>query len=512
MYREQRGIQLIRAAVVGVAAGVLAVLYQVAFGKVEAFSQWSAGSAKAWSIFAQIAFMGATGAAGSLASYAIGRFAPESGGSGIPHIKAALLHLRQVRAVPLLFAKFFGGLAAIAVGMSFGREGPTVQMGSSVGKLVGDILRVPKRSRDSLLAAGAGAGLAAAFNAPLAGFLFVMEELKREMSAITYGSALIASVCAVAVTRYTLGQRPSFHLASPGEAPLKVLPLVAILGIAAGLGGVLFNKTLLLALEVRTRFRIPRWKYGLVIGCISGAALLYTPSITGGGHGLAETILSGNLRAPDLFLAAGLIFFGKLLLTCGSYGTGLPGGIFAPILVLGSVLGYAYGLLVHRLAPGTAFSAEGFATLGMACLLTASVRAPLTGVVLIVEMTGEYSLLYALLVAAFAAQLVADALNDTPIYEALMERDLKLSGAEVHPEVEPILIELLVEPQSTMDGARVKDLRLPPGAILVTLERGARHVVPGGTTILRGGDMVTIMIEGDKPDLSLFVHEASKAP
>ena len=512
LYKEQRGVQLLRAALVGIVAGTLAVLYQLCFTQVGAFSHWSADQVVKWPIIAQVGFMAVTGAVGSLASFLIGKYAPESGGSGIPHIKAALLHLRIIRTVPLILAKFAGGLAAIATGMSFGREGPTVQMGASAGKLVGDLLKVPQRNRDSLVAAGAGAGLAAAFNAPLAGFLFVMEELRREMSALTYGSALIASVCAVAVTRYTLGAKPSFQLASPGGAPLSVMPQVAILGLIAGLAGVLFNKLLMFAVDVRRRYKIARWQYGFVVGIVSGAALLYFPSITGGGHSLAESILSGNLRAPDLFLAAGLIFLGKLLLTSASYGTGLPGGIFAPILVLGSVLGFAYGLFVHKILPGTAFGVDGFATLGMASLLAASVRAPLTGVVLIVEMTSEYSLLYALLVAAFVADLVAEGLKDVPIYEALMERDLRLSGAEIHPDAEPILIELLIEPSSAMDGTRVKNLRLPPGAILATLQRGSSHVVPSGSTILRSGDMVTMMIEGDKPDLSLFIHRAAKAP
>ena len=501
-----------RAALVGVIAGVLAVLYQLAVEQVGAFSLATAGRAVHWSAIGQAGFVGCTALVGCLASFLIGQYAPESGGSGIPHIKAALLHLRQIRPVPLVIAKFLGGLAGLLAGMSFGREGPTVQMGSCAGKYVGDVLKVPARSRDSLIAAGAGAGLAAAFNAPLAGFLFVMEELKREMSAITYGSALIASVCAVAVTRYTLGQKPSFQLSSPGGAPLSVLPQVAILGLLAGLAGVLFNKTLILGLDIRSKFHISRWQFGLVVGGLSGLSLLYFPSITGGGHKLAESILSGNFKAPDLMVAAGLIFVGKLILTSGSYGTGLPGGIFAPILALGSVLGLAYGILIHKLLPGTAFSPEGFATLGMASLLAASVRAPLTGVVLIVEMTAEYNLLYALLVAAFIADLVAEGLKDHPIYEALMERDLKKSGAEIHDDPEPILVEVLIEPQSSMDGARVKNLRLPPGAILVTIEQGAKRVVPSGNTILNSGDMVTLMIQGDKPDLSLFVHESAKAP
>ena len=448
--------------------------------------------------------------AGGCASL-VSRFAPESGGSGIPHIKAALLHLKVVQPIRLIVAKFLGGLAALVVGMSLGREGPTVQMGASMGKIVGDVLRAPKRARSSLLAAGAGAGLAAAFNAPLSGFLFVMEELKREMSALTYGSALAASATAVAVTRYLVGERPSFVLPSPGVAPLTVLPLTAILGIVAGAAGVLFNKMLVGALDVRRKFKIPAFVYGAVVGVLACAALLYYPEVAGGGHAVAEKLLSGEYRGLALGSVL-LIFGGKILLTSISYGTGMPGGIFAPILVMGAFVGYAFGIVANLAFPHLGFSAEGFATLGMAAMLAGSVRAPLTGVVLIVEMTAEYGLLYALLVSAFVASLMAQALRDGPIYDHLMERDLKLNGAEIHPEHEPILVEILVEPNSWMDGRRIKNLKLPAGTLVATLERGSRHLVPGGSTLLAAGDMLTIMIEGDKPELSLPIYEAAKAP
>ena len=215
LHQEERHLHLVRAAIVGVLAGVLGVTYQVAVAHAEDYSSTVATSAHAggW-IYCVLMVLGAA-LIGGAGAYVIGRYAPESGGSGIPHIKAALLHLRIIRPIGLITAKFFGGLAALFVGMSFGREGPTVQMGASVGKFVGDKMNVSRRGRSSLIAAGAGAGLAAAFNAPLAGFLFVMEELRREMSALTYGSALVASVCAVAVTRYIAGVRPQFHPA-PG--------------------------------------------------------------------------------------------------------------------------------------------------------------------------------------------------------------------------------------------------------------------------------------------------------
>lgn len=496
---------------VGIAAGLLGVVYQVAVSRVELIGRLLTAMASGrWWVAATLVSAGA--GIGGFAAHLVGMYAPESGGSGIPHLKAVLLHLRQIRTFRLLIAKFLGGLAALSVGMSLGREGPTIQMGACAGKLMGDLMKAPRRSRDSLIAAGGGAGLAAAFNAPLAGFLFVMEELKREMSALTYGAALIASVCAVLVTRLLIGEHPSFLLRGPGSPPLPELPSIAVLGLVAGLGGVLFNKTLLAALNLRTHFSIPRWLYGAAAGGLSMGALLTVPSIAGGGHELASNLLSGTFRPEHLILTVAALFIGKLLLTSVSYGAGLPGGIFAPMLAMGAVVGFGFGILAHMAMPGLRFSPEGYATVGMAAFLAGSVRAPLTGVVLIVEMTGEYNLLYALLICAFVADLVAEALRDEPIYDALMERDLRLSGAEIRPDEEPILIELLVEPNSSMDGRRVKDLRLPSGAILSTLERGSRHIVPGGSTMLRGGDTVSVLIEGDKPELSLRIHEAAKSP
>lgn len=511
LHRVLQRTNLLHAAIVGIAAGLLGVAFQLSVRAAESAASWFGTLAKANHAPGILLSIVIASAVGGISAFLIRRYAPESGGSGIPHIKSALLHLRVIRPVRLLVAKFVGGLAALLVGMSLGREGPTVQMGASAGKLVGDMLRAPRRARSSLLAAGAGAGLAAAFNAPLAGFLFVMEELKREMSALTYGAALAACASAVAVTRYLIGERPSFVLPNPGIAPLSTLPLIALLGIVAGAAGVLFNRTLLGLSSQRVKRLVPTYIYGAIAGALAFGAILYYPEIAGGGHAVAERLLAGYYQGLAL-LAIASLFLGKLLLTCICYGTGLPGGIFAPILVMGAFVGYGFGVVARIAFPHLAFSPEGFATLGMASMLAGSVRAPLTGVVLIVEMTAEYGLLYPLLVSAFVASITAQALKDNPIYEALMERDLHLSGAEVHPEEEPILLELLVEPHSYMDGRRIKNLKLPVGAIVASLERGSRHIIPGGSTFLAAGDMLTVMIEGDKPGLALPIYEAAKAP
>jgi CIC family chloride channel protein len=512
LYRKERHYHLLRAAAVGLLAGALAVAYELAVGFVESTATDAAHAGLRSGFFTCAALVLCAAALGGVASHLIDRYSPESGGSGIPHIKAALLHLRVVRPIRIIVAKFVGGLAALLTGMSFGREGPTVQMGACVGKIVGDLFQVSRRGRSSLLASGAGAGLAAAFNAPLAGFLFVMEELRREMSALTYGSALVASVCAVGVTRYLVGVRSSFVLPDPGVPALRILPLIAILGVVCGFGGVLFNKALMGGLELRAKLKAPAWAVGAVVGGLAAIALLKFPAVTGGGHIFAEQLLSGSYGAPHLLLILTLVFLGRLLLTSASYSTGLPGGIFAPMLVLGSVLGYIFGMAVHLVLPGVVFSNAGFATIGMAALLASSVRSPLTGVVLIVEMTAQYGLLYSVLIAAFSASLTADALRDKPIYDNLMERDLHLNGAEVHASVEPLQLDLLIEPDSKMDGIQVRDLMLPRGAILTTVERDSRYIVPGGETILRSGDMVTILVEGDKPEVNHRIHEEARAP
>jgi chloride channel protein, CIC family len=506
LHNEQRRAQIGRAAVVGIVAGLAAVGFQLAVKYAERGSHWLA------QFLPLPVLLLLTGGIGCLAAQITAQYAPEAGGSGIPHIKAVLIHLRVIRPIRLIVVKLVGGLLALGCGMSLGREGPTVQMGAAVGRLTGDVLRIPRRSYGALIAAGSGAGLAAAFNAPLAGFIFVMEELKREMSPITYGTALVASVCSVAVTRYLLGQAPSFHIPNPGSAPLQALLPIAAFGVIAGLAGVAFNKCILATIQIRDQFRIKPWMAGAGVGVLAGFALVYFPQIAGVGHEVTSDLLNGKLIGKNFVLLLLAVFAGKLIFTALSYGTGVPGGIFAPILAMGAFLGYAFGLVMQSVWPGIGFNPAGFGTIGMAAMLSASVRAPLTGVVLIVEMTAEYQLLYALLIGSFMAYATAELLNDEPIYEALLERDLAKMGRVPAEEDEPQIIEFLVEPDSDMDGRRIKDLNMPEGALITGVSRNNRLLVPRGTTQLRQGDMITAVVDGDDMMPSLRLHEMAKAP
>ncbi len=507
---ERKGLML--AALVGLIVGAASVGFQLS---VEAFE--NAGR----DVFAPFARQGPAqlllvvlcgGLVGGLAGYVTERFCPEAGGSGIPHIKAVLMNLRVVRPFGLISVKVGAGLAALLAGMSLGREGPTIQIGGAVGAWFARVSRVPERLRLSLIASGAGAGLAAAFNAPLAGFIFVMEELRREMSPLTYGLALISSVSSVFVARVVLGQSPSFHLIDPKPIPLQTQVVVVFLGIMSAFVGIAFNKLTIRLIRFREK-RASRLLGGAVVGAVASLMLAKFPEVTGGGHRLAEDILSGRLLDHGVIGFMALLLVAKLVMTSSSFATGVPGGIFAPLLVMGAVSGYLVGIVASRLFPGLAVQPDVMATIGMAAVLSASVRAPLTGVVLIVEMTQQYTLLYALLIAAFVSYVLANIMQNQPIYEALLERDLHKTGQLGELPRDSITLELVVEPDSAFDGSLIKEISLPKGALITVIRRQEAFVAPRGDTRIVYGDEITVHLVGRTTEAQLVqLYESVQAP
>jgi CIC family chloride channel protein len=319
----------------------------------------------------------------------------------------------------------FSGVLAIGSGLTLGREGPTVQMGGAVADGIARGLKVSPQDRLTLTAAGAGAGLAAAFNAPLSGLIFVLEEVQRDFRPAVFGAAFVAAATADVVARSVSGQLPVFTVPNYAMPPLSALPAFALLGMLAGLLGVAFNRGLLGTLNLMAR--VPRrWRFGIcaVVGAAAGLLAWFSPSAVGGGHELAETVLTNSI---PLF-AVPLLFLVRFGLTLASYGTGAAGGSFAPLLALGALLGLGVGHMVHIFMPALAAEPGVFAVVEMAAYFTAIVRAPLTGILLISEMTGSYEQMLPLLAASFCAYMMAEYLRDIPIYEALLERDLSRGG------------------------------------------------------------------------------------
>lgn len=506
---DTKGRHLIRAAIVGLLAGLLALAFRWAL--IEAELSRSALLARlhrlpnadywAWLVLPLIGLV-----IGSVVGWMM-RFSPDAGGSGVPHLKGVLLHARSIRWRSLLPVKFVGGVLGIGAGLSLGREGPTVQMGAAVAQVVADVLRVPPRAVPQLLTCGAGAGLAAAFNAPLAGFLFVLEELHRELSARTFAGALVAALVADIVTRALAGELPAFAITGYPAIPLPALPIAALIGVSGGMLAVFFNRSLLRASDVAQGFtRVPRWLLPGLACALCGFVAWWLPDAVGGGHFAAERILSGS--ATIGFAALALLFGAKFLLTVLSYASGSPGGIFAPMLLLGAICGIGFGQGAAALFPGLAPHVTAFAILGMAAFFTGSVRAPLTGIVLIVEMTGNYQQLLALGITCLIADLVAGALRDRPIYESLLEADMhrrSSAGRETAHANEARSIHVGIQNGSALVGTVIRDCGLPKGFLITTVERAGLDIIPQPDLTLRAGDHLTILFPADQSDHAMRV-------
>lgn len=489
--RDDRHRVFPKAALVGLLAGLVAI----AFRSLLALADSARNHIVAWShgvpSVGWLAPISYSAICAGLAMFIVMRWSPESAGSGIPHVESVLRRHRRFRWPTVLPTKFFGGMLAIGSGQALGREGPTVQMGGAIGAGVAHLLRVGTQERLVLVAAGAGAGLAAAFNAPLAGLIFVLEELQRDFRPLVFGAAFIAAASADVVSRLFSGQLPVFSVPAYPTPLLSLLPAFALLGLAAGGLGVIFNKGLIISLNAFGRIA-PKYKLltGFLVGGVVGGIAFFSPELVGSGHSLTEIVVETKLS-----LAVVPIFFlGRFLLTLGCYGSGAPGGIFTPLLALGALLGLGSGELVAVAFPHAGIQPGAFAVVGMAAYFTAIVRAPLTGIVLIVEMTSSYALSLPLLVACFCAYGAAEATKDLPIYEALLQRELSKGASESASAEETVVIEVEVERGAHFDGLKVRELGLPPGTLLVGCRDGYREWLPDADTRLLAHMRVTAVV------------------
>lgn len=359
-------------------------------------------------------------------------FAPEAAGSGVQEIEGAMEGLRVLRWKRVLPVKFFGGVLALGSGLVAGREGPTIHMGASVAKAAWEFFGLSERDGRGLLAAGAAAGLAAAFNAPLAAILFVIEETRRQFpyGLRTYSAVIICSAAGAVITEAIAGIGPDMRLAVPAM-PLVWLPAFLVLGGILGVVGVAFNLALIAALDgARTvALKVSPYLLPVVVGAAVGPLYVLRPEATSGGEMLAVSLPGMGLPALTL---AGIVLI-RFTMTMASYSTGSPGGIFAPILALSTAVGVLFGTVLDTAfhLPAGAIGAFGIAAMGG--LFSATVRAPLVGMVLVAELTGAYDLLVPVIFTCVTANLVAEALGGKPIYEMLLDRTLRLAGTPVRP-------------------------------------------------------------------------------
>ena len=490
---ELRRRQLPRAIAVGLVAGLIAVAFRWALRSAELGRGELTALAHGWGAPGIVVPLGLAIGGAVLSVVLVRRWAPEAAGSGIPHLKAVFDHLRQLAWARVLPVKFAGGVLAIGGGLALGREGPTVQMGGAVGQMLGGWLRATPRERRTLIAAGAGAGLSAAFNAPLAGLVFVLEEMQRDFGAHVFAATLAATVTADIVARLLMGQTPVFHVPIDAIPELELLLLAGVVGLVSALAGVAFNRGLMASLTAFDRLRArAALAPAAVAGALVGLVLWWAPELVGSGGALMDTMLGGGLGATALLG----IFALRFVLTLASYGCGAPGGVFAPMLILGAALGLAIAAVAGSVLPLTPNDVRAVAVVGMAAYFAAVVRAPLTGIVLMIEMTGQYALILPLALASAIAFGVAEWMRDPPLYRALLGRELDAARA-AQPLVEPLLLDLTIAAGAPFDGLRVRDLALPPGALLVSIERGGAHAVPTADSVVGAGDRIHVIVAPD---------------
>ena len=487
----------------GVTAGLLVVLYRlgIEFGtemavKVFAYLRENPIFILPWLLLA----MGV----GLVIAWLV-KLEPMATGSGIPQVEGVLLYGLKIKWYAVLAVRFVGGILSSFFGLSLGREGPSIQIGAAGSQAVAKKISKNKLEENYLITSGAAAGLSAAFNAPLSGIVFALEEVHRSFSGLILLAATTAALTADVVSKLVFGLRPVLSFTATPQLPVQLYLWLIPLGLLSGAVGALMNRALLLFQTLYKRlpwFLRPMMALLLALPCG-----LFLPQVLGGGQNLidqAETA-DGGMTLLLVLLAV------KLLFTCTSFGSGTPGGIFLPILSVGALSGSIIGLAAVRVGMPAEYVAD-FAICAMAGALSGSVKAPVTSILLVAEMTGSLVHLLPVAACSFLALLVSDLLKTTPIYEALLERIMDKSDVKTSGKRRRRVLELPVELGCGICGKRISEVQWPQGVLVVGIRRGETEIVPKGDTRILQGDYLTVLShEGGYREISKSLRELCHA-
>ena len=361
------------------------------------------------------------------------RYFPFARGSGIPQTKYALFVEEGTITMRTVVGKFICCCTALASGVSLGREGPSVQVGAGIASVISRRLGVSRSLVKSQLVAGSAAALAAAFNTPIAAVLFALEEITGDLHAPVLGSVVLSSATAWIVLHLFLGDEPLFHVSGYKLVHPVEFAIYAVLGVFGGLASVSFVKLLL---WLRLKFRLwPRWTVWFqpaVGGLTTGLIGWFYPEVMGAGYHYVDGVLNGDVVVKTLFILAGL----KIIATAVCYSSGNAGGIFGPSLFIGAMVGGAFGSVVHSLFPAYTAGPGAYALVGMGVAFAGIVRSPLTSVIMIFEMTRDYTIIVPLMISNLIAFFISHRLQHEPIYEALAGQDgVHLPTAEARTQL-----------------------------------------------------------------------------
>lgn len=416
---------------------------------------------------------------------------PLAAGSGIPEMEGIILFGIKMRWYSILIIRFLAGLCCGFFGLSLGREGPSIQIGAASGQALSKGFRQKQVEEKILITSGAAAGLAAAFNAPLSGAIFALEEVHRNFSPNILIAAVTASVFSDVVTKYCFGLKPILDFAAVSQLPVSLYFWLIPLGVLAGLIGSLMNKALLGF--HRLYDKMPSYCRPVLAILIALPCGLFIPLVLGSGEKLiryAEAAQSGILILLVLLVI-------KLLFTCTSFSSGVPGGIFMPILAVGTLLGSSLGIFAVHMGMSAQYIPV-FAICAMSGALSSCVKAPITAILLTTEMSGSFIHMLPVLACSFLALLISDMLKIEPIYEALMERYVLRKKAQNASAGFEKTMEFPVELGSNIAGCQIGGVSWPEKALVVKIRRGEKEIVPHGDTTVMQGDYLVIVSSGNE--------------
>ena len=487
---------------VGAVAGVTVILYRIAL---ENAGRWltSIIDFASRSLFYMVGWFAVL----VLMAFVVGKllsYEPLISGSGIPQVEGEVVGKLQQNWWRVLSAKFAGGFLCMLGGLALGREGPSIQLGAMAGKGVSRKLDRGKTEEHFLITCGASAGLAAAFHAPLAGVMFSLEEIHKNFSVSVLTSVMTASLTADILSTLVLGTDSVFRFEIVDSIPIRYYWMIVLLGIILGVLGAFYNWFTLKAQALYGKIKTEGHTVKIMIPFLCAGALGFTaPELLGSGHDLIEQLTNTDMVLGTIVF----ILVGRFLFSALSFGSGAPGGIFFPLLVIGGFIGGAFaktGVEFFGLDP---IYVNNFVLISMAGYFSAIVRAPLTGIILIFEMTWNMSHMLSLSTISVMAYIVATLLGSRPIYESLLERLIEKNGDTSQDDnnvKQKILSNFVVKKGSKPDGSLIKDVHWPDNCLLVAIQRGERELIPKGKTKLIAGDIIVTMT--DERDMAA-VHE-----
>ena len=477
---------LLEACLIGLFSAVAAVMLKQGIGWL---GGWRVQTANLMGAKLVLPLMGLT--FGTLAGVIIQVLSPSAAGGGIPQVKAALAKYPVVLNLRTALVKTLATILVIGAGLTLGRRGPTVHIGAALGAQVSRWIPNSPTNRRQMIAAGAAAGLAAGFNTPIAGVLFVVEELMRDISGLTLETAIAASFTGAVVSRIFGSTDLTVPLevinsARQGSFAVSEIPFYVCLGVLAGVLGAMFNQGIIRGMKFSRSLPLPMPVAIGLAGLISGTIVAWLPPFFQDNAGLRELLIAGQLDWQTTVL----VFVAQFCLTILAYSAGAPGGLFAPALVLGSALGYLVGLI--EVAMISSESPYTFALAGMGAFFTSVVRVPVTAIIIVFEMTADFNLVLPLMITCAVAYIVAESVSEGSLYEHL----LQVSGIELTEE--NVQHDFMAE-LTANDVMQPKVETLPSNLSLPELVKAMSRSHHRGFPVVEDGKLVGIITQSDIP-------------